>query len=153
MEKDFYLLTLDFNNYLNKTIITKDEINNLIIMLLDLYSLALKLPEVNSDNNIDFYLKVEPEKIKLGEVITNRYWLLFDPYKKEELVTNTIIDDLEDISKDLKFGAIEYEKGNINNALFLWKYSHKTHWGEHIANLLKVLNTINYLSERDDKDE
>ena len=142
MEKEFYEIAKEFNNYISNTIITKKEIVPLINKITKLYLLASNLSDVLPDNNIDYKEKVNSSLVRIGEDITDRYWLLFDPYKKEELVTTTISDDLEDITRDLNKGIIEYEKGNINNAIFNWHFNYMTHWGEHIVNLLKTLNTI-----------
>ena len=142
MEKEFYEIAKDFNEYISNTIITKKEIVTLISKLSNLYLIANSLKYTKSDGNIDFHAKVDSSVIRIGEDIENRYWLVFDPYDKDSEVSNTISDDLEDITRDLNKGIIEYEKGHINNALFNWYFTYITHWGDHVTNLLKALNTI-----------
>lgn len=142
MEKEFYEIAKDFNEYISNTIITKKEIVTLISKVSNLYLLANSLKDTKSDGNIDFHAKVDSSVIRIGEDIENRYWLVFDPYDKDSEVSNTISDDLEDITRDLNKGIIEYEKGHINNALFNWYCTYITHWGDHVTNLLKALNTI-----------
>ena len=142
MEKEFYEIAKDFNEYISNTIITKKEIVTLISKVSNLYLLANSLKDTKSDGNIDFHAKVDSSVIRIGEDIENRYWLVFDPYDKDSEVSNTIYDDLEDITRDLNKGIIEYEKGHINNALFNWYFTYITHWGDHVTNLLKALNTI-----------
>ena len=142
MEKEFYEIAKDFNEYISNTIITKKEIVTLISKLSNLYLIANSLKYTKSDGNIDFHAKVDSSVIRIGEDIENRYWLVFDPYDKDSEVSNTISDDLEDITRDLNKGILEYEKGHINNALFNWYFTYITHWGDHVTNLLKALNTI-----------
>ena len=142
MEKEFYEIAKDFNEYISNTIITKKEIVTLISKLSNLYLIANSLKYTKSDGNIDFHAKVDSSVIRIGEDIENRYWLVFDPYDKDSEVSNTIYDDLEDITRDLNKGILEYEKGHINNALFNWYFTYITHWGDHVTNLLKALNTI-----------
>ena len=142
MEKEFYDIAKEFNNYISNTIITKKEITSLINKVTNLYLLASNLPDIPPDDNIDFKSTTPSSTVRIGEDIIDRYWLLFDPYENEELVTTTISDDLEDITRDLNKGIIEYEKGNKNNAIFKWYFTYITHWGEHVTNLLKVLNSI-----------
>lgn len=142
MEKEFYEIAKDFNEYISNTIITKKEIVTLMSKLSNLYLIANSLKYTKSDGNIDFHAKVDSSVIRIGEDIENRYWLVFDPYDKDSEVSNTITDDLEDITRDLNKGILEYEKGHINNALFNWYFTYITHWGDHVTNLLKALNTI-----------
>ena len=142
MEKEFYEIAKDFNEYISNTIITKKEIVTLISKLSNLYLIANSLKYTKSDGNIDFHAKVDSSVIRIGEDIEDRYWLVFDPYDKDSEVSNTISDDLEDITRDLNKGILEYEKGHINNALFNWYFTYITHWGDHVTNLLKALNTI-----------
>ena len=142
MEKEFYEIAKDFNEYISNTIITKKEIVPLISKVTNLYLLANSLKDTKSDGDIDFHTDIKSSVIRIGEDINERYWLVFDPYDKDSEVSNTISDDLEDITRDLNKGIIEYEKGHINNAIFVWRDNYSFHWGDHVTNLLKVLNKI-----------
>ncbi len=142
MEKEFYEIAKDFNEYISNTIITKKEIVTLISKVTNLYLLANSLKDTKSDGDIDFHTDIKSSVIRIGEDINERYWLVFDPYDKDSEVSTTISDDLEDITRDLNKGIIEYEKGHINNAIFEWRTYCLFHWGDHVTNLLKTLNKI-----------
>jgi hypothetical protein len=142
MEKEFYEIAKEFNEYISNTIITKKEIVTLISKVTNLYLLANSLPNVKAEEEIDYHTEIPSSTIRVGEDIKDRYWLIFDPYDKDSEVSTTISDDLEDITRDLNKGIIEYEKGHINNAIFVWRDNYSFHWGDHVTNLLKVLNKI-----------
>lgn len=141
-EEELYSLAKEFHNYIENNTISKDIVDTLIIKLMKIYMLALELPEVRPDTKIDYYREIPRIKIKIDDDVTNRYWLVFNSYKKDDLVSNTIEDDLDDIVHDLDKGIVEYEDKNINNAIFIWKTDFLSHWGFHVVELLKVLHTI-----------
>ncbi len=79
-------------------------------------------------------------KIKLS--FHKCYWEVFDPFEQDEPVCCDLIDDLTDIVNDLQYGILEYETGKIGNAVFEWKLSFDSHWGQHLVDALRVLHAI-----------
>ena len=139
--KKFYELAIDFCNYIENNTLTENDIDNLIKYLMNIYMNAIDLPKVLPDN-IDYDKFNIKANIKLDEKLKIRYWEVFNPLIKEEPVSPTIQDDLEDIVNDLSKGIIEYREGRINNAIFLWQYTNIFHTGNHIVDLIRALHSI-----------
>lgn len=139
--KKFYELATDFCNYIEHNTISENEIDILIKYLMNIYLNALELPKVDPDK-IDYDKFNNKVNIKLDNKLDIRYWEVFNPLVKEEPVSPTIKDDLEDIVNDLSKGIIEYQEGRINNATFLWQYTNIFHTGNHIVDLIRALHSI-----------
>lgn len=64
------------------------------------------------------------------------------------LVTATMLDDdLTDIYADLKQGLDHYARGdsdNIAHAVWHWRYSYESHWGDHLFQAMKTVHLIRY---------
>ena len=139
-EEEFYKKAVSFRDYIENTIITIDEIENLITKLMDLYVSVINLEDrIPTETK---YEDVPRVTVRLGKDIKNRYWEVFDPYKKEAPVGPTIKDDLDDIVHDLNKGIWEYENDSVDNAVFTWKEFHAFHWGNHVVDLLRALHAI-----------
>jgi hypothetical protein len=69
------------------------------------------------------------------------YREVFDPYSEPNNpeVTGDIIDDLSDLHDDLAAGLMEWRKGNPGEALWRWRFSFESHWGEHVTSALRAL--------------
>ena len=139
--KNFYELATDFCNFIEHNTISENEIDILIKYLMNIYLNALDLPKVDPDK-IDYDKFNNKVNIKLDNKLDIRYWEVFNPLVKEEPVSPTIKDDLEDIVNDLSKGIIEYQEGRINNAIFLWQYTNIFHTGNHIVDLIRALHSI-----------
>ncbi len=73
---------------------------------------------------------------------SRRYYReVFDPYSKpsDVEVTGDLIDDLCDIHRDLTIGLSNWNAGNSGEALWQWRSSFETHWGEHATSALRAL--------------
>lgn len=137
----FYNKAKKFNNFILENEINKTNIKKLIIYLIELLKCSYELPEVKP-NEIAFNREVKRYEIKLNKEIQDGYFQVFNPLKEKEPVAMSIMDDLSDITHDLEFGIMEYEEGRKDNAAFLWKEYFHTHYGDHILNILNVLNII-----------
>ena len=82
----------------------------------------------------------------LGELIGDRdcYAEIFDPYAepREEAVTGMLSDDLVDIYADLTDGLAKWRRGEHDQAIWAWRFSLRTHWGEHATGALRALFTL-----------
>lgn len=116
-----------------------ENLMSLLISLLDLYTKAIHLPDIESESEeaVDVFLTVP--QINLGQY--NDYWEVFNPYQLEEPVRTSLTDDILDIYKDVKQGIILYEKNDISEAIWEWKFTFTIHWGSHSVDAIRVLHS------------
>ncbi|MFQ5502045.1 MAG: DUF5063 domain-containing protein [Phycisphaerae bacterium] len=74
----------------------------------------------------------------------DRYWLVFDPYKKEEPIISFLSDDLSDTYRDVKTGLDLFgrTKGDSQKAVWAWQFNFLQHWSHHCANALRAIRCI-----------
>ena len=111
-----------------------------IELLSSLYNEVIKLPDTTPAIAND---KFDPKV--LSERIYNRFSILtpkhyFKQMEQDKIIKGDLHDDLRDIYMDLKFGLLHFESGEFDEAVWLWKYSFKSHWGLHLTYALKVLH-------------
>ncbi|NHM33831.1 DUF5063 domain-containing protein [Neobacillus terrae] len=118
---------------------TPNNLKALLVSLLDLYTKALYLPEVEpeNDNFIDF--KISIPKIEFNQF--DHYWEVFNPYFLEEPVGASLSDDILDFYKDIKRGILLYEQKEQIEAIWHWKFQFDIHWGNHAVDTLRVLHS------------
>jgi hypothetical protein len=104
-----------------------------------LISLAIELPEIDGapeDRAIthDSYAEIV-RRIQVQTGNREYYRMVFAPWgpDSEELMYGSISDDLADIWRDLRNGLISLESGNLNNAIWFWRFNFLYHWGPHHA--------------------
>ncbi len=129
-----------------------DEMAQLIPPLMQIYILAMKLPDLEY---------MEDAKYDQSEACSSYfrqinfakeyeyYWRVFDPYCKEDLCKNpnchgglcqsALWDDLGDTVADLENGVEAYLSGLVCRAIFDWRYSILIHSGRHILNALTAM--------------
>jgi len=117
-------------------------IKNLMQALAEVYSAALQLPDIepDDDHGSDFDIRLEIKSF--GE--REGYWQVFNPFAETvdaEIVYGSLCDDLSDIYHDLMVGNLQYEKGLIYNAGWVWKL-YFSHWGRHLVDVLKALHVL-----------
>ena len=76
------------------------------------------------------------------------YWQLFDPYVLEEPVGGDVQEDLSEIYDDIMDGIYEFERGNINNAVWEWSFGLYNHWGRHLIHALSALHALRQMDLR-----
>ena len=116
-------------------------LKTLHVSLLDLYSKALILPEVEQNNEEVNDLNIVVPQINFGEY--DHYWEVFNPYELEPPVGASLSDDILDIYKDVKKGILLYEKNKSIEAIWEWKFSFEIHWGSHAVDAIRALHTAN----------
>lgn len=124
------------------TNITEKHIERIIVMLMELYSAALDLPDMEPESTKPIPNEEKPERIPFNLCFQSDYWEVFDPLLEDEPVCSNLADDLADISKDLELGISEYDSGKIGNAVFEWKLGLNSHWGQHLVDALRALHAI-----------
>lgn len=137
--KGFYESAKRYCDFVSNNVITNENIEELMYLMLDSFTKGLLLPDVEPDDNNP--IKGEKsDSIKIE--LPTTYWEIFEPFAKEEPVYGDLLDDLSDIRDDLLEGIYDYEAGYINNAVFEWKLLHHAHWGNHVVAAVKALQHL-----------
>lgn len=117
-----------------------NKIKNLLVSLLDLYSKALYLPDVEPEED-----EVSDIELSVPQIISdeyNHYWKVFNPYHLDAPVGASLSDDILDIYKDVKRGIILYEKNEYAEAIWEWKFNFEIHWGSHAIDGIRALHSV-----------
>lgn len=120
-----------------------DKLKKLVISLLDLYSKALVLPDVDPENTDSFEFDVFVPQINFEQY--EYYWEVFNPYNLEEPVCGSLTDDILDIYKDVKIGIFLYEYKEHIEAIWHWKFYFQVHWGSHTVDAIRALHSAIFL--------
>jgi hypothetical protein len=88
---------------------------DLLVLLLDLYSKALSLPQAKAETNRVITLEINVPTINFGHY--DRYWKVFNPYQFDEPVSAGLADDILNIYIDVKRGIIIREKRTFGSSM------------------------------------
>jgi hypothetical protein len=99
--------------------------------LLALYAAALSLPSVEPTDIAKPACSPEPPSNWQGFAEFESYWEVFDPYKLDEPVAGSLSDDLLDVYRDVRRGLALWESGHGADAVWEWRFSFESHWGDH----------------------
>lgn len=110
-----------------------------------LYAQALDLPQRDCDWG-DEAAEVSYEAgramfERMGALPVSYYPEIADPLDVgcNDTMMGDLADDLADMWRDLKHGLNLFDRGQADAALFQWRDSFLTHWGNHAASALLVL--------------
>ena len=102
--------------------------------------------------DLDFENKRGSVEILRKKLPVDAYAVVFDPLEYEPAEVNlptpimaTISDDLSDIYRDLMEGLVLFRNGQIENALWQWRFAYYSHWGRHLSHAQSAI--WQYLSE------
>jgi hypothetical protein len=116
-------------------------------LLTELHLAALSLPDIGVGEEVEAR-EVPAEAWKavcqrFSHLPVNQYWDVFDPLKLEENdpVYWQLPDDLADIYRDLKDNLNLFEAGHIVEAVWEWRFSFRTHWGQHLLGAQRALHS------------
>lgn len=140
--EDFYSLSVDFCNYMRVNKICYEDIDEILTMLLSLYITALKLPEMETEEEKDQVNREDSIIASFSDDFPSCYHEVFNPLKDEEAMMGYLEIDLSDITDDLRDGIKEYELGNVGNAVYEWRFGMRHHWGSHAVAAIKILHWI-----------
>lgn len=118
----------------------KSKLKNLLISLVDLYSKALHLPEVEPENEKVTDIEITVPQINFAQY--DNYWEVFNPYHFEEPLVASLSDDILDIYKDVKEGIVLYEQNQSIEAIWQWKFGLEIHWGNHALDAIRALHSV-----------
>ncbi|MBH9578322.1 DUF5063 domain-containing protein [Inhella proteolytica] len=105
---------------------------------------ALALPETNPGNSPDSVRATDDElkalTPRLADLPVDKYGVYFWPADlQSDPVVASLIDDLQEIYRDLRDGLWLYEQGHIDAAAWQWLLLFEIHWGHHASNALHAL--------------
>ena len=142
--EDFYLSASNYCRVIeNFGSIKGNNLTSLLCSLLELYTKALSLPDVESDNEKETDFEISVPLINLKKY--DHYWEVFNPYHFDEPVEASLSDDILDIYKDVKRGIFLYEKNEHIEAIWEWKVNFEIHWGSHAVDAIRALHSIKNL--------
>jgi len=81
---------------------------------------------------------------RFGRIPFSLYFEVYNPVVEipEEPVPGDIAEDLLDIYVDLKGGLILYGQGQVQDAVFHWKFTEDVNWGTRLTSALRVLHSF-----------
>ncbi len=85
-----------------------------ILKLLDIYSLALKLADVEPD--IEFIKNVKADSLNISFGEFDIYWEMYNPKECDEAVCGSLADDFSTIYNELKIGILLFEENDLKEA-------------------------------------
>ncbi len=129
-----------------------DEMKRIRDRLMELCIAAISLPDPDELEYEDIEdtdrVNRRIEKDIMFEDRYRHYFSLFWPYdgigdSKEESevpVMSDLVDDMYGICADLLYGLEYYDAGIIHRAVFLWRLSYLSHWGEHAIQAIYAMD-------------
>ncbi|HKE15839.1 MAG TPA: DUF5063 domain-containing protein [Kofleriaceae bacterium] len=126
-----------------------DVLRELVPLLGELLALLIDLPDVSDDDahrehGTPSHRVRLPIQSCLGE--WDRYREVFDPNAPEHdefgqgaLVGASVSDDLADMAHDLGAGLAAFDAGNPRAAIWHWRFTGVSHWGQHAIDALRAI--------------
>lgn len=77
---------------------------------------------------------------RFSNLPVNGYWDVFDPLleAEKEPVWNSLADDLADIYQDIKEDLVLFDAGQVEEAVWQWRFHFLIHWGKHLTTELDL---------------
>jgi hypothetical protein len=113
-------------------------------LLSELYGAALRLPdqaEPDEKQNPPFEM---PHQQWIGFEELTLYWQVPDPYEWEAPVISSLTDDLLGIYADIKRGLLILDQGDRDGAVWNWRSTLISHWGDLAVGALRALHKAMY---------
>jgi hypothetical protein len=138
---EFYQTAVSYCNLIEN--FENKNLKILLLSLLDLYSKALHLPDVEPEQEGATDIDLPIPQIKIGQY--DHYWEVFNPYQFEQPLGATLSDDILDIYKDVKKGILLYQRNEQIEAIWEWKFGFEIHWGSHAVDAIRTLHYVNVM--------
>jgi Domain of unknown function (DUF5063) len=118
--------------------------------ILDLYVAALALAPGEPDAELEPATRMTDREWRaLYERLSDQlaefdsYSLVFDPFEiGSEPVVGSLADDLADIYRDVAEGLASFRDGDVDEAVWQWRFGFDSHWGQHAAQALPALHAL-----------
>lgn len=119
----------------------RERLNGARRVLLPLYAAATELPDAAKSTEKDAPAYPVPENWS-GFAEHDDYWEVFDPYQQSAPVGGWLSDDVLDVYRDVRRGLWFWEKNEIADAVWEWRFSFESHWGDHAIDALRALHRV-----------
>ncbi len=131
-----------------------DEMGLLIPELMQIYMLAMKLPDLEYMEDMDYEWNPDLFNRKIEFLPEyEHYWEVFDPYCcapneerdeviRENVCVGALLDDLGDILGNLSGGVDAYRAGLVCDAIFNWRFDMLIHYGHHIRDAIRAMGSV-----------
>lgn len=136
----FYHLSERFCDAVEKKSVSVENAAEWLFLLMELYTKAMALPEVEHDDESISYESITIPQPAIE--CPSAYWEIYDPFHLEEPVCGDLKDDLQDIYRDLCSGIKAFKAGNVCNAIWEWKFGLNNHLGQHAVDAIRALHSI-----------
>ena len=147
----FYTTAKRYCRFLREWVIDSQSASELIVILMDLYRLAGRLPagnailseEADRDLRKTGYGEEGPFacRVKIDPDYPALYYGQLDPFcNEQEDCRLSLAVDLGDIYDDLESGIVMYENDKKAQAACTWRNGFEIHWGRHAVNAIRVLH-------------
>lgn len=142
----------EINNFLNLILEPDSKLEDLNELILALDRLAIssheieyKFDEADYTDNSNFEYSVIRQKVEKRFPNLGLYNIALDVSEKtgnSEIATSDAIDDITDITLDLLRVRWRFENTSINDALWHYELSFRSHWGRHLRDLQLYLHDL-----------
>lgn len=112
-------------------------------LLAELHLSVLALPDLGPGEDTKDNLTADDWKSVSGRfqnLPVDGYWDVFDPLNESDSVFNALWDDLSDIYRDLREGLLLYQRGQIVEAVWEWRFHFEIHWGAHLTGAQRAIH-------------
>ncbi len=138
----FYQIAETFINYVNDNELSEGNSKDLIALLMKLYLAALELPEMDIDTIEDDISEEEVITARFRDRMPLTYQGFYYPFRDNEPVCGSLLEDLNEILGDLQEGIAAYKNRHYGNAVHLWSLFFNSHWGQHAIDAIKALHEL-----------
>jgi hypothetical protein len=111
-------------------------------LLAEIHLAVLDLPDLGPGEATEDAISADACRTVCGrfqKLPINGYWDVFNPLEEEAPVFNTLCDDLSDIYRDLKEGLELYNRGQLVEAVWEWRFHFEIHWGRHLTGAQRAI--------------
>lgn len=137
----FYAKATAFCKYISETTISESSAESLLVPIMELYVAGVKLPDMKHDTG-DPVKNMSNLHVNADENLFPYYWEIFDHWEESLPVCGHLIDDLEEIARNMMNGIKEYELGKFGNAVFTWKFGLNNIWGKNATDAIRALHAL-----------
>ena len=138
----FYQTAEEFITYIKENELSERNSKDLIIFLMKLYLAAMDLPEIDIDTIEDDISEEVVVSARFRDRMPLIYQEFFEPFRDNEPVCGSLMEDINEIIKDLQEGIAAYQNSHYGNAVHLWSLFYNPRWGQHAIDAIKALHEL-----------
>jgi hypothetical protein len=125
-------------------------VSSLLAVLVSALATAVDLPLVEPESSrptedpADLDVSARQVAALVRDLVGERnfYWEVSDPQAETPTTGGLLSDDVSDVYRDLRRGLHAWDDGHYGDAVWEWRFSFETHWGNHATAAIRVLHRI-----------